>query len=191
VPSVVPARPGEADGHKIWDKSYRSLCVHVSEKEGDAAEGEETGALPDMDIMPDGNDISSCFWGSSNVNGNDPRSLPARLLFVPVLGVPTRLRACADDAAVSDVRGWPRMSPSRSRCALIFILYACTASLSRIQSGRRGPHPRQLSCRRRQVRQMSPSSRCSSHFFSSETAGPAATPSRGRDGPLDVDGVSM
>lgn len=46
MPSAVPARPGEADGHKIWDKSYRSLCVHVSEKEGDAAEGGETGALP-------------------------------------------------------------------------------------------------------------------------------------------------
>jgi hypothetical protein len=83
-----------------------------------------------MDIMPDGKEISSCFWGSSNVNGYDPRSLPARLLFVPVLGVPTRLRACVDDAAVREVRGWPRMSPSRSRCALIFILYACTASLS-------------------------------------------------------------
>ncbi len=74
--------------------------------------------------MPDGKENSSCGWGSSNGNWNDPRSLPARLLFGPVLGVPTRVLAWADEPAVSEVRGWPRMSPNRSRWDLMFILYA-------------------------------------------------------------------
>lgn len=44
--STVPERPGEADGRRMWDKPYKSLGIHVSEKEGDADEGDGKGALP-------------------------------------------------------------------------------------------------------------------------------------------------
>jgi hypothetical protein len=50
--STVPERPGDADGRSM-DIPYRSLGTHVSEKEGDAAEGDGKGALPGNDIESD------------------------------------------------------------------------------------------------------------------------------------------
>lgn len=63
-----------------------------------------------------GKENSNCC-GSSNGYENDPRSLPARLVvvpFVPVPVVPTILLAWLDGPAEREVRGCPRMSPSRN-----------------------------------------------------------------------------
>jgi hypothetical protein len=72
-------------------------------------------SLPGMDGMPEGKENSNC-WGSSNGYENDPRSLPVRLVVVPfVPGVPTILLAWLDGPAEREVRGCPRMSPSRNK----------------------------------------------------------------------------
>ena len=71
--------------------------------------------LPVIVTIP-GWKVNSTGWESSNeVNGNDPRSLLARLVVGPVLGVPTKVLVWVEEAVVREVRGWPRMSPSRSK----------------------------------------------------------------------------
>jgi hypothetical protein len=95
--------------------SYNSPGTQVSEKGEEATDGDGRGALPGMDGMPEGKENSNC-WGSSNGYENDPRSLPVRLVVVPfVPGVPTILLAWLDGPAEREVRGCPRMSPSRNK----------------------------------------------------------------------------
>ena len=71
-------------------------------------------SLPGIDCMPEGKENSNCC-GSSNGYENDPRSLPPRLVALPTPVVPTILLAWLDGPAEREVRGCPRMSPSRSK----------------------------------------------------------------------------
>ncbi len=136
-PSAAPVRPGDVGGTRILESSYKSPWTHVSEKGEEATDGDGMGALPvtsrvkcqvsesrlshninlslpGMDGMPEGKENSNCC-GSSNGNENEPRSLPARLVVVPpMLALPTIL-AWPDGPAEREVRGCPRMSPSRSK----------------------------------------------------------------------------